>query len=281
MSSKSNSLFHLGSLLFIFRQKKCRKLSQWHSTHWNTWYKEKSLKASQTVWSLTFVKCIINFTDSFALHLETLLTVQNNGWNSTPTQVVKDQNAGFVGMGYFSVLIPSPTRVLGLISVSRYFCSGQGFQFQRGKKAKYCTILLHVIGYAMWPFPLQTQRSLTLSRMHPCTQTEKHSHAQIRNYSLVVSYNVHVQRNYTHCVPESQWIFLHTVPHCFLQSLDWVYLNPAHRPESETIKSSIYFSPMHVGSHGMWPHIISSHHLYVINPIQSGSHVSSMSIVVF
>lgn len=173
MSSTSSNLFHWGSPLFIFRQQKCRKLSQWHSTHWNTWYKDKSLKASQTVWSLTFVKCIINFTDSFPLHLETLLTVQNNGWNSTPTQVVKDQNTGFVGMVFLSVLIPSPTRVLGLISVSRYFCSGQGFQFQGGKKAKYCTILLHVIWYAIWPFPPQTQRSLTLSRMHPLHTNRK------------------------------------------------------------------------------------------------------------
>lgn len=43
-----------------------------------------------------------------------------------------------------------------------------------------------------------------------------------------------------HCLPESHSLFPQTILHCFLQSPNWLYPNPAHRPESETIKNSIY-----------------------------------------
>lgn len=42
------------------------------------------------------------------------------------------------------------------------------------------------------------------------------------------------------CLPESHSPFPETILHCFLQSPNWLYPDPAHRLESETIKNSIY-----------------------------------------
>lgn len=70
-----------------------------------------------------------------------------------------------------------------------------------------------------------------------------------------------------HClsIPESHSLFPQTILHCFLQSPNWLYPDPAHRPESETIKNSIYipavstWAPRACGT----THI-SPHHLCVI-----------------
>lgn len=42
------------------------------------------------------------------------------------------------------------------------------------------------------------------------------------------------------CLPESHSPFPETILHCFLQSPNWLYPDPAHRLESEAIKNSIY-----------------------------------------
>lgn len=63
--------------------------------------------------------------------------------------------------------------------------------------------------------------------------------------------------------PESQCLFPQTILHCFLQSPNWLYPDPAHRPESQTIKNSIYipaastWAPTacdytHIGPHHLW-----------------------------
>lgn len=137
----------------------------------------------------------------------------------------------FRGIAFLSVMVPSLTKVLGLISISRYYCSGQSFQFQGGK-TKYCTKkhLQHVIRYAIRHF-LPPNSKCTLSLSHTDTK-----------YAPVVSHSAHRQTPHTlsACLPESQSLFPQTILHCFLQSPNWLYPDPAHRPESETIKNSIY-----------------------------------------
>lgn len=44
---------------------------------------------SDSVWCFPSAKCIINLSDGFSLHLESLLTAENNGRNSTPHQSFK------------------------------------------------------------------------------------------------------------------------------------------------------------------------------------------------
>lgn len=76
-------------------------------------------------------------------------------------------------------------------------------------------------------------------------QTLAHRKALTCTHAPVVSHNTQklaciVTHNHTPCLPESQTRFPQTILHCFLQSTNWLYPDPAHRPESETIKNSIY-----------------------------------------
>lgn len=153
----------------------------------------------------------------------------------------------FHSMAFLSVLVPGLTRVLALISVCRFFCSGRVFQFST-KKVR----LQHRFTCAMWHCLLWTERTPTVPHM----QTQKNA----PQFAPVVPHNVHTCRNSTHncnpCLPASRNLFLHTIPHCFLQSHNWLCSDPAHGPESETIKSSIYILP--VSSHSKWLHTSSA-----------------------
>lgn len=92
-------------------------------------------------------------------------------------------------------------------------------------------------------FP-QTQSALAVSH----TQTH-HTHTyRCRHKVCSSSFTQSAHRQICPCTithiqrppAESQSLFPQTILHCFLQSPNWLYPDPAHRPESETIKNSIY-----------------------------------------
>lgn len=152
-------------------------------------------------------------------------------------------------MAFPSVLVPSLTRVLGLISVCRYFCSGHARPLVSGGREKKSRILYTITTCNQ--ICHMTFSSLNSKGTHTdtCAEREKHQHAHIAyiKNAPVVSHSRHSDRNWctaTHtpvrCLPESQSLFPQTILQCFLQSPNWLYPNPVHRPESETIKNSIY-----------------------------------------
>lgn len=69
-------------------QSNCRKVCQCCGAVWHMVRGRKS-QISRSVWCFPSAKCIINFSDSLSLHLETLLTVEHNGRNSAPHQSFK------------------------------------------------------------------------------------------------------------------------------------------------------------------------------------------------
>lgn len=128
-------------------------------------------------------------------------------------------------------------------------------------------------------FP-QTQSAFALEHTQKLAQRQKkHSHAHVRIQTQSTLQQFHIKCTqtdmYVHyntqphtlsaCLPESQSPFPQTILHCFLQSPNWLYPDPAHRPESETIKNSIY-----IPAASTWaPTVcvtthISPHHLCVI-----------------
>lgn len=82
-------------------------------------------------------------------------------------------------------------------------------------------------------------------------------------WSIRLTHSNTALRTPSACPPESQSPFPQTILHCFLDSTNWLYPDPAHRPESETIKKCIYIPTVSWWSQCGTAHI-SSHHLCVI-----------------
>lgn len=142
------------------------------------------------------------------------------------------------------------------------FCSGQGFQCQGWKKLNTVRKTLQdVIRSAIWHFlPPKCFSSHTHSRRGKalsCTCMDANT-----KYAPAVSHKTHTGRHvYVHnnhmlsaCLPESQSPFPRTILHCFLQSPNWLYSDPALRPESQTIKKPIYIpaATTWAPSHSVW-----------------------------
>lgn len=81
----------------------------------------------------------------------------------------------------------------------------------------------------------------SLSHIHTLAHKQKSTHMHTCERMLQSSHIMcTITHSRIHCLPESHSLFPQTILHCFLQSPNWLYPNPAHRPESETIKNSIY-----------------------------------------